>query len=66
MTSHNRKLRTNPFWRPSDQLSGPGSGQWIPKTNPNFRENTGKCHEGVFGWDPADRAQPLCNRLRNG
>ena len=20
----------------------------------------------IFGWDPADRAQPLCNRLRNG
>ena len=19
-----------------------------------------------IGWDPADRAQPLCNRLRNG
>ena len=19
-----------------------------------------------FGWDPADRAQPLCKRLRNG
>ena len=20
----------------------------------------------LFGWDPADRAQPLCKRLRNG
>ena len=23
-------------------------------------------HTSIFGWDPADRAQPLCNRLRNG
>ena len=36
--SHDRKLRTKPFWRPPDQvvnLSGPGPGQWVAKTHPS-------------------------------
>ena len=66
-----RPQESNPFFhlKPSPRYNV----IWAKKHSPILKTSLSfefmprqRGDSSVFGWDPADRAQPLCNPLRNG